>query len=69
MPAQHPHRKNFKKREETAAEMATLEIKAIQASSGLRSIATALTEGQTREAEAIFQRLSGGGTTTHPVFF
>jgi hypothetical protein len=39
--------------------MATLEIKAIQASSGLRVIATALTEEKTREAEAIFQRLSG----------
>ena len=52
-------RKNFKTREEAAAEKATLEIKALQASSGLRSIATALTEEQTREAEAIFQRLAG----------
>ena len=34
-------RKNFKTREEAGAEMATLEIKALQSASGMRSIATA----------------------------
>jgi len=52
-------RKNFKTREEAAAEKATLEIKALHASSGLRSIATALKEEQVREAEALFQRVEG----------
>jgi integrase len=52
-------RKNFKKREEAAAERDALEIKAIQAASGLRTVATALTDEQTREAEAVFQRLAG----------
>jgi hypothetical protein len=52
-------RKNFRTREEAAAEKATLEIKALQATSGLRSIATALTEEQVREAEALFQRVAG----------
>jgi hypothetical protein len=33
-------RKNFKTREEAAAEKAALEIKALQSTSGLRSIAT-----------------------------
>jgi len=52
-------RKNFKSREEAAVEKAALEIKALQAASGLRSIATALTEDQVREAEATFRRLAG----------
>ena len=52
-------RKNFKTREEAAAEKAVLEIKALQATSGLRSIATALTEERVREAEALFQRVEG----------
>jgi len=52
-------RKNFKTREEAAAEKAALEIKALQSSSGLRSIATALTEEQVRQAEALFQRVEG----------
>jgi len=50
-------RKNFKSREEAAAEAATLEIKALQATSGLRSLATTLTDEQAREAEAAFRRL------------
>lgn len=50
-------RRNFQTREEAAAERATLEIKALQSASGLRSIATALTEDQVREAEALFQRI------------
>ena len=52
-------RKNFKTREEAAAEKAALEIKALQSTSGLRSIATALTEERVREAEALFQRVDG----------
>ena len=52
-------RKNFKTREEAAAEKAVLDIKAVQATSGLRTIATALTDEQTREAEAIYQRIAG----------
>ncbi|MBK9990933.1 MAG: site-specific integrase [Verrucomicrobia bacterium] len=36
-----------------------MEIKALQASSGLRSIVTALTEAQVREAESLFQRMGG----------
>jgi len=52
-------RKNFKTREEAAAEKATLELKALQATaSNLRSIATTLTEDQAREAEAVFLRLA-----------
>jgi hypothetical protein len=52
-------RKNFKTREEAAAEKAALEIKALQSTSGLRSIATALSEERVREAEALFQRMEG----------
>ncbi len=51
-------RKNFKTREEAAAEAAALEIKSLQATSGLRSIATTLTDEQSREAEAAFRRLA-----------
>ena len=59
-------RKNFKTREEAAAEKAALEIKALQSTSGLRSIATALTEERVREAEALFQRVNG---KSHPLSF
>jgi site-specific recombinase XerD len=52
-------RRNFKTREEAAAERATLEIKALQAASGLHAVATVLTEDQIRDAEAVFRRLSG----------
>ncbi len=52
-------RKNFKTKEEAAAEKAALEIKAEQDLSGLRSITTALTVEQAREAEAVFRRLEG----------
>ena len=52
-------RKNFKTREEAAAEKATLEIKALQIASGQRAIVTTLTETQAREAEAVFHRLAG----------
>jgi hypothetical protein len=50
-------RKNFKSREEAAADKASMEIGAEQAASGLRSISTSLTIEQVREAEAAFQRL------------
>jgi integrase len=52
-------RKNFKTREEATAEKSALEIKALEEASGLRAIATALTERQVREAEALFQRMAG----------
>jgi integrase len=52
-------RKNFKTREEAVAERATLELKALQNASGLRSAFTSLTEDQIREAEALFQRVKG----------
>jgi integrase len=51
-------RKNFKTREEAAAEKATLEIKALQAASGLRTLVTSLTDEQAREAEAVFRRMA-----------
>ena len=52
-------RKNFKTREEAAAEKATLELNALQAGSGLRAAATILSNEQIREAEAVFRRLEG----------
>jgi hypothetical protein len=52
-------RKNFKTREEAAAEKAMLELKAMQAASGLRSATTFLAETQLREAEDAFRRLEG----------
>ena len=52
-------RRNFKSSEEGAAGKAALDIKGEQDLSGLRSITTALSIGQAREAEAIFRRLEG----------
>ncbi len=52
-------RKNFKSREEAAAEMAAKEMQTLQAFSGLRSGATYLTDPQLREAEDAFRRLVG----------
>ena len=52
-------RKNFKTREEAAAEKAALELGAEQAASGLRSVSTSLAVEQVREAESAFQRLAG----------
>lgn len=49
-------RKNFKTREEAAAEKSTLGVKSLQTESGLREVATALTLEQVREAEALFKR-------------
>ena len=51
-------RKNFKTREEAAAEQAALEIRAINEANGLHTIATVLTADQVREAEAVFHRLA-----------
>lgn len=50
-------RKNFRTREEAAAEKSALEVKAAQTAHGMRTIATALMIDQVREAEAVFQRL------------
>jgi hypothetical protein len=50
-------RKNFKTREEAAAEKSALELKAAQAAHGMQTVATSLTADQIREAEAVFQRL------------
>jgi integrase len=52
-------RKNFKTREEAAAEQSVLELKALNAANGLHTIATVLTAEQVREAEAVFHRLAG----------
>lgn len=51
-------RRNFRSREEAAAEKASLELRALHATSGLRTVATALTDDQLREAEANFRRIS-----------
>jgi hypothetical protein len=59
-------RRNFKTREEAAAEQAALEIKAINAANGLHTIATVLTAQQVREAEALFHRLAN---SAHPLSF
>jgi len=51
-------RRNFKTREEAAAEQATLELTALNATNGLHTVATVLTPEQVREAEAVFHRLA-----------
>ena len=52
-------RKNFKTREEAAAEKTSLERKAEQLEAGLSSVMTCLTTEQVRAAEAVFSRLTG----------
>jgi integrase len=52
-------RKNFKTKEEAAAEKAALESKALQATSGIRSATTFLADSQLRQAEDAFRRLEG----------
>jgi hypothetical protein len=54
-------RRNFKTREEAAAERDMLEIKALNAANGLNTIATVLTADQVRDAEAAFRRLADKG--------
>ncbi|HTQ31313.1 MAG TPA: site-specific integrase, partial [Opitutaceae bacterium] len=51
-------RRNFKTKEEAAAEKAALEVSAAQGCN-LRAIPTSLAEAQVREAEAAFHRLTG----------
>jgi len=51
-------RKNFKFKEEAAAEKAALDLKALQINSDLRAATTCLSEDQVREAEAVFHRLT-----------
>ena len=50
-------RKSFKTKEEAAAEKAVLEMKALQAASGIRSATTFLADPQLREAKNAFCRL------------
>src|SRR5579885_2483858 len=52
-------RKNFKTKEEAAAEKAALELRALQAASGIRSATTFLADSQLRQAEDAFRRLEG----------
>jgi hypothetical protein len=52
-------RKNFKTKEEAAAEKAALELKALQTASSIRSATTFLADVQLREAEDAFRRLEG----------
>jgi hypothetical protein len=52
-------RRNFKTREEAAAEKAALELRAMQVASGMRSATTFLTDAQLREAEDAFRRTEG----------
>jgi integrase len=51
-------RRNFKTKEEAAAEKDALGLCALQGSSNLRPVATSLTVDQVREAEAAFRRLT-----------
>jgi hypothetical protein len=50
-------RRNFKSRDEAAAEKAVLELRALQVASGVRAAATFLTDDQLSEAEAAFRRI------------
>jgi hypothetical protein len=52
-------RRNFKTREEALAERSSLELQAVQASTGMRSVATTLSSDQIRDAEVAFRRLAG----------
>jgi hypothetical protein len=52
-------RKNLKTREEAAAEKAALELKALQATAGMRPAMTFLVDEQLRQAEDAFRRLAG----------
>lgn len=52
-------RRNFKTREEAAAEKAALETKRLQIANGHRALLSSLTDEQAREAEAAFLRLRG----------
>ncbi len=54
-------RKNFKIREEAAAEKAALELNALQATAGMRAAMTFLADEQLRQAEDAFRRIDGRG--------
>lgn len=54
-------RKNFKTREEAAAEKAALEIRAFQACAGMRIATTFLSDSQLRDAETAFRRIADRG--------
>jgi integrase len=56
-------RKNFKTREEAAAEKAALELNALQATAGMRTAMTFLADGQLRQAEDAFRRIDGRGSS------
>lgn len=51
-------RKNLKSREAAAAEKAALELRSMQAASGLHTVTSSLNLAQIREAEAVFHRLT-----------
>ena len=52
-------RRNFKSKEEAAAEKACLALQNLQLASNLHAVTTVLTDAQVREAEAAFRRLGG----------
>jgi integrase len=52
-------RRNFKSRDEAAAEKSMLELKVVQQNAGMRSVMTFLTDAQLRESEDAFRRLNG----------
>jgi integrase len=52
-------RRNFKSKDEAAAEKAALQLKALQFASGICARTTFLTDEQLREAEAAFRRITG----------
>ena len=52
-------RKSFPSRAEASAERQTLEIQSIQSTTGVRTIATRLSDEQLHEAEALFRRMEG----------
>jgi len=54
-------RRNFKTREEAAAEKAALEIRAFQACAGMRIATTFLSDSQLRDAETAFRRIADRG--------
>jgi len=60
-------RRNFKTKEEAAAEKGALELRALQGASNQHSVATPLAEAQVREAEAAFHRL--GNRTRSLTFY
>ncbi len=52
-------RKNFKLREEAAAEKATLQIRAAQIAGGMRTAITTLSDAELRDAEIAVRRITG----------